>query len=195
MSSTHVSMPSVSATRRPSRRLSGSESLSGISTPSTLLGPSARDAQRRRDAGIDAAGQAEHDAAPAQAAQHLLAHRRGDARSLGGGVESQRSRPRSRPARSASLDRASCSCAQPPVAASAIWRRLILPVSVFGSAARNSTDFGTMKSSRCARAVADHVVARSSVASGSSATTALIAMPRIGSGTPTTAASRTPGSA
>ena len=47
-----------------------------------------------------------------------------------------------------------------PISCSAISRRLILPFSDFGSASRNSTAFGTMKSSRCLRAVADHVVAR-----------------------------------
>ena len=38
---------------------------------------------------------------------------------------------------------------QPPASARRSARRLILPVSVFGSASRNSTSFGTMKSSRC----------------------------------------------
>ena len=87
MSSVTVSMPSESATRCPSRRLSGSESRSGISTPSTRFAPNAGDRKRSRDARIDAARQAEHDAAPLQSAQHLLAHRIGDARSLALQVE------------------------------------------------------------------------------------------------------------
>ena len=190
-------MPSVSATRRPRRRLSGSESFSGISTPSTLLGAERGDAQRRGDAGIDAARKAEHDAAPAQAAQHLLADAVGDARA-------------SRPA--ASRRSASAEKALRDAAVGSLSRRagVIAQLLGFGFGDEAAADlagfrlrqrvaelddFGTMKSSRMPRAVADDVCARRASAPGSSATTALIAMPRIGSGTPTTAASRTPGSA
>ena len=42
MSSIALAMPSVSVTKRPRRRLSGSESFSGISTANTLSRPSAR---------------------------------------------------------------------------------------------------------------------------------------------------------
>ena len=41
MSSTTLAMPNLSASMRPSRRLSGSESCSGISSASTLAGPTA----------------------------------------------------------------------------------------------------------------------------------------------------------
>ena len=72
MSSTTASMPSCSASIRPRRSESSDESRSGMNSPSTFSLPSARTRERSDDRAVDAARQADHDAAPPQRSEHLL---------------------------------------------------------------------------------------------------------------------------
>ena len=198
MSSTTVSMPRLSATRRPSRRLSGSESRLRHQHAEHVLRAERGDARapprrwnrcRRRGRARRRAGAA--GAAPARGM------RCGDARASASA--SRRSAVGESSLRRLAIAALSCRAAfivRRSSSVSAICAPVDLAV-LGSSAARRGTrpTFGTMKSSRMLRAVADHVVARRASAPGSSATTALIAMPSTGSGTPTTAASRMPGSA
>src|SRR5690349_13607753 len=130
-------------------------------------------AERRHHARINAAREADHDALAAQAFEDLRAQTAGNALGLRGGVDGEGKRLAAR------------------VHAATSSLRAILPFSLFGSWPRNSTSDGTMNSS--SRAAQWRMTSRS-VRPSSAATIALIAMPRSGSGTPITAASRIPAS-
>ena len=110
--------------------------------------PSARDAERRGDAASRCRrkGRAPRRAGAASGST-CSRMRRGDALDLGVGVDARARRRRTAASRDA-VGRC-VFIPQPPVTSASIRRRLILPVSVLGSASRNSTSFGTMKSSRC----------------------------------------------
>ena len=163
-----------------------------------LLRPERRDRERGADAGVDAAGKPEHDAAPPQAPQHLLAHRArrcARPRPWRRGASQSPSSVAS-PSRRRKLRRGGIVFIAPAaISPAAISRRSIFPFSDFGSASRNSTDLRHHEILEMPGAVRGSRRRASSSTPGSSATTALIACPSIGSGTPTTAASRTPGSA
>ena len=195
MSSVTVSMPSASATRLPRRRLSGSESRSGISTPSTFFGPSAATASAAET--LESMPPERPSTMPRRRSRFSTCSRIASAMRATSAVASRRSQSSpscGRRARVEALDAGTMFIAPPLSSLAAISRRSILPFSDFGSALSNATAFGTMKSSRCL-AQWRITSSRPSATPGSSATTALIAWPSIGSGTPTTAASRTPGSA
>ena len=189
-------MPSASATRRPRRRLSGSESRSGISTPSTFFGPSAATASAAET--LESMPPESPSTMPRRRSRFSTCSRIAsrDARDLGRRRQAPANRRRPAPParirnRLTRRDRVHCAAA---ISLAAISRRSILPFSDFGSAASNATSFRHHEILKVLGAVADHLFARE-LHAGSSATTALIACPSTGSGTPTTAASRTPGSA
>ena len=101
MSSTTLSMPSASATRRPeAQAVADRNRCSGMRTPSTLFGA---EGARRQSAAhtllIDAAGEADaRRRAGAGPSQHLLAQRAGDARDLGRGSRRSASAEKASPA-------------------------------------------------------------------------------------------------
>ena len=114
-----------------------------------LVGPKRLHRERRRDARIDAAREPQHDAALAQAAEHLRAQRLADPLRFRRGIEAERLERKPRAIRDTGALGQGHGHSAGSSASCSIWRRLILPDSVLGSAARNSTSFGTMKSSRC----------------------------------------------